>query len=295
MMHKKIIRLNEADLKKMVKGAIRGLVTTAQGENLDISSLFNIDSIPKEELEQQYVDLSFIVSSSGYGGKFMGHNGRILKEEATSTLPISETKEQMQSKFQFKDWQFATQKGCNGIRLVVLYPGIFKNTKLIKDAMMACGWSLAVKGFIKKDGMLWRAMSFDPMFQDDISSEARQSEYLYHWTPLYNYKSISVEGLKPRSENQMFDYPDRLHLIKGNLSRDKILDIGRQLCKANKRLKNSAKYVLLSVDLAKVPRETEIYYDPRYEGGYYLKTSIPPEAIKPILGYNFWKGEEFPI
>ena len=166
MAKKDIIRLNEDKLRGAVKNVVYR-TSTAQEDNLDISSLFNIDSMPVEELKQQYVDLAFTVSSSGYGGRFMGANGKIIKEEATSTLPIDETKRQIQSKFRLKDWQFATQNGCNGIRLVVLYPGIFKNTKLIKKAMLACGWSLAVKGFVIKDKMIWRAMSFGPMFQKD--------------------------------------------------------------------------------------------------------------------------------
>ena len=227
MANKEIVKINEDELREIVKNAFyKTLALTEQKDNLDISSLFKLDSIPEEELKQQYVDLAFTVSSSGYGGRFMGANGKIIKEEATSTLSIDETKRQIQTKFHLKDWQFATQNGSNGIRLVVLYPGIFKNTKLIKDAMMACGWSLAVKGFIFKNRMLWRAMSFDPMFQKDVSSEARQYKYLYHWTPLYYYNVISSEGLKPRSENKLFDYPHRLHLIKGNTPKDEIFNIG---------------------------------------------------------------------
>ena len=166
MAKKGIVRLNEDELKVIIKNAVyRTLTSTVQEDNLDISSLFNIDSIPVEELKQQYADLAFTVSSSGYGGRFMAANGKIIKEDATSTLPIDETKHQIQTKFHLKDWQFATQNRCNGIRLAVLYPGIFKNTKLIKEAMLACGWSLSVKGFIIEDKMIWRAMSFDPMFQ----------------------------------------------------------------------------------------------------------------------------------
>lgn len=173
MSKKEIIELNEDDLKEAIKNTINKTLMSKKENNLDISSLFNINSIPEKELKQQYIDLSFIVSSSGYGGNFMGVKGKILKEDATTTLSIDETKRQMQDKFHLKEWQFAVQKGCNGIRLVVLYPGIFKNTRLIKDAMMACGWSLAIKGYIIKDKMIWKAMSFDPMFQKDVSSEAR--------------------------------------------------------------------------------------------------------------------------
>lgn len=46
-------------------------------------------------------------------------------------------------------------------------------------------------------------MSFDPMFQKDVSAEARQYNYLYQWTPLYHYNNISLEGLKPRKNNNV--------------------------------------------------------------------------------------------
>jgi hypothetical protein len=265
-MAQEVIKINGEELTEIVKNAIyENIVKPQQIDYIDISSLFNFDSIPEEELKAQYIDLAFVVSSSGYGGKFMGANGKILKEEATSTLSIEETRRQIQSKFHFKDWQFATQNGENGVRLVILYPGILRNTRLIKQAMSACGWSLAVKGYIVKNKMVWRAMSFDPMFQEDVSTEARQYGYLYHWTPLYNYRLIAKEGLKPKSENSVFDYPDRLHLIKGNTPQDEVVAIGLQLCLSNKRLKNNGDYVLLSIDMSMVPSNTEIYYYPRYD------------------------------
>ena len=33
-------------------------------------------------------------------------------------------------------------------------------------------------------------------------------------------------------------------------------------------------------------------YNPRYDWGYYIKTSVPPNAIRPVLGYNFMKREQ---
>ena len=150
-----------------------------QEEKMDIDILFHFNAIPEKDLEEQYMDLSFVVSSSGFGGRFMGMKGEIIKEKATSTLPIDETKNQIQTKFHLKDWQFATQNVTNGVRLVILYPSILKNTKLIKNAMMACGWSLADKGYIIKKRMTWRAMSFGPIFQfshDNNTDQNNESE-----------------------------------------------------------------------------------------------------------------------
>ena len=84
MAKKGIVRLNEDELRLIVKNAVyRTLTSTVQEYNLDISSLFNIDSIPVEELKQQYIGLAFTVSSSGYGGRFMGANGKITQAVTT--------------------------------------------------------------------------------------------------------------------------------------------------------------------------------------------------------------------
>lgn len=291
------VEINENDLKSIIKECVNRLLYERSDSHniLDIETLFHFSLIPEEELRKQYVDLSFIVSSSGYGGKFMGVNGKILKEEASSTLSIEETRSQIQSKFNFKDWQFATQVVANNIQLVILYPSIFNNTKLIKQSMAACGWSLAYKNYIVKDKMVWKAMSFDPMFQDNVANEARQFRYLYHWTPSYNFTSIMTNGLSPKSENKLFNYPNRLHLIKGNAKQNEIINIGKQLCGVNTRKKNDGSYILFCIDLTKVPFDTEIYYDPRYEWGYYTKVGISPEAIKPIFGYNFKKNTKIDL
>ena len=47
MAKKGIVRLNEDELRVIIKNAVyRTLTSTVQEDNLDISSLFNIDSIP---------------------------------------------------------------------------------------------------------------------------------------------------------------------------------------------------------------------------------------------------------
>ena len=170
MKGKKVIHINEEELKKIVELSVSKVLNeNYSNETMDFNELFHFDSISDEELLSQYVDLSSIVSTTGYGGKFMGVNGKILKEEATTTLSVEETKKQIQNKFQLKDWQFSTQIVANNVRLVLLYPSIFKNTRLIKDAMLACGWTLAVKGRMIRGKMIWNVMSFDPMFQENLN------------------------------------------------------------------------------------------------------------------------------
>ena len=102
MEKKDTIKLNESDLRRIIKDSVdKTFSQTRPKTNMDIVSLFNLDSISDEELESQYVDLAFTVSSSGYGGKFMGANGKIIKEEATMTLSVEETRKEIQNKFHF--------------------------------------------------------------------------------------------------------------------------------------------------------------------------------------------------
>lgn len=285
------MKINGNKLGQIIAESIRSVLNRGGSDN--IAALFNLDAIPEEELRAQYVDLAPLVSMSGYGGRFMGMKGKILKEDASETLSIDETKKEMQSKFHFKDWQFAEQQGANGIRLVVLYPGIFKNTKLIQQAMEACGWSVSTREYAWHNHMLWRMISFDPIFQDNVSGQARRFRYLYHWTPENNWDSIKKNGLLPKSENAMFDYPDRLHFVKGGVSPKDILSIGNQLFRANKKKETDGTYLLLAVDLTKVPDDVEFYLDPRYEGGFYTKSAIPVNAISIRMRYDFNLGISF--
>lgn len=281
--------MNDTTISKIVKDSIKKVLfeSKSQKEILDIESVFHFSSIPVEELEKQYVDLSHVVSESGYGGKFLGYRRRIIAEDATKTLSIDETRRQIQKKFKLKDWQFATEDGDNGLSFIILYPGIFRNTKVIQKAMNACGWSMAKKGTIVKDKMLWKSMSFDPLFQDDVSAEAKKFKYAFHWSPMRNYDSIMRDGLVPKSQNKLFKYPDRIHLIKGNTTKNELFYIGAQLYEMNKGLKNNGKYVLFTIDMSKCPKDMEVYYDPRYEYGYYVDKQIPISAITPWFAYDF--------
>lgn len=157
---------NKEEVKRIIKEALDEVMLqrASNNEGFDTENLFHFSEIPKAEIMSQYCDLSSVVSTSGYGGHFMGTDGKVLKEEAHEILSIEETKTEIINKFNFKDWQFATQQGANNIQLVLLYPGILKNSKLIKEAMEACGWSVAYKSHIFKNKMLWRAMSFESIF-----------------------------------------------------------------------------------------------------------------------------------
>ena len=133
---------------------------------LNIASVFNLGLVPEEEWERQYIELD-ICATRLFRPSFMyvGH-GKILKGHFSD----ERAKRDIQGVFQLKDWQFATVHTANGIRFAVLYPGIRGNTKLLREAISACGWTLTMKGSMVRKGKRWRAMGFEPsskFFPDD--------------------------------------------------------------------------------------------------------------------------------
>lgn len=240
-------------------------------------SFFDLESVSDEELKRQSLGFRFTVA---YGNNFSYNGNNVLKEDVIETVNPTETIKEIKEKFRLSDWQIDIEKGANNINLLFIIPNIEKDKQLLIDAMSVCGWSFSCDE-TKTDrlGNVWIAMSFDPMFQDDISDEAKKFKFLYHWSPEYNVQSILKNGLVPKSENDLFKYQSRIHLIKGNISSENIVKIGQLLCSNNKNLNNDGNYDLFAIETNKLPENFSIYYDPRFEYGYYAKEIIPQEAI----------------
>lgn len=282
------IRITENDLKKIITEALKRI----EFESLDIENEFNFNENAQNfhSNRWQYIDYAFNIAST-VGGRFrIDENNNLSYPEPQVTLPIDEVRKQMWIKARIEGWQIDEHVWANGIQLIFIIPQFGQNEKIIKDAMRPCGWTFSMKRFnTDENGFKWAILSFDPMFQQDVSNEMRMNAYLYHWSPLYNYKSIKQTRLEPRSSNDEYSYPPRVHLIKGDYLTDKndLIAFGRELCGVNKNPNNDGKYVLFAIATSKIPRDNECFYDPRYEGGYYFKKPIPAEAIQALGGYDF--------
>lgn len=276
--------MKKEKLDKLIDKSVKEtLKEFSENKVLHPTSYFDLDKISDDELKRQSLGVRII---TGYGGNFFYNGKDVIKEEAIETISVKETINDIKKKFSLSDWQISTEKGANNIELIFIIP--ISDEKLIIDAMLSYGWSESCKeNKIDRLGNKWVAISFDPMFQDSISDEAKQFKYLFHWSPKYNLDNILKIGIVPKSENELFKYPSRIHLMKGNISTNNALYLGKQLYLNNTNPNNDGNYVLFSVETSKLPNDMEIYYDPRYEDGYYVKETIPPIAIKIIKKYNF--------
>lgn len=295
MQKKKIIKIGINEIRRIISECMsliisegtRRLSTTNLGEYLD--------KIPIEELRRQYYDFSIMKNIGGFGDRFRYGDENMVVEENVTTLSPKETKGTMLHQFGLHDWQVREINGANGMTLILLIPNIGQNDNDVINGMRACGWSLGTSNSILKNGMTWKEMTFEPMQQDMISDTLRSHHrYLYHWTLLGNYGDIMATGLEPRSENCLFIYSERVHFLTDIRNTVRTLSIGQQLCNANNSPKNNGKYILLSIDLSKVP-DADFYYDPRLEGGVYSKDTIPSSAISVVMGYDFKKNKPLEI
>ena len=173
-------KISKEKLQEIIEKVLKEVLNDASDKktisDADVERIFHFSQIPDKELERQYWDLSAMVSMSGFGGPFMGSDGKILKEDATYTMSIQETAEVMKQKFNLDDWQVGSQKGANGIELMFLIPNFGDNIQLVNEGMEACGWSYSLYRKLKRGNMDWIILSYDPMFQENIASEAKEYE-----------------------------------------------------------------------------------------------------------------------
>ena len=275
---KEIIRVTEDELREMVQESVAKAMGMYGEETLRIEDYFDVRSITRKMVMSIATDLRVFLQGQGFGSP-LSSEGELLVEDVNRTLSIKELRVALAG-LGFKKWQIRSFISYNKIRVVLLYADLAKNTDVIINAMTSFGWSkAAISAPTRIEGVVCRAMSFDPMEQKTATKEARRFSELYHWTPSDRVSSVMSTGIEPRSENEFLSYPPKAHLMKGNISQEKASYLGWQLFRANST-KTDGKYTLIKVVMARVPQTIEFYGDPRYEYGFFTKEAIPPSALE---------------
>lgn len=276
-----------------------------EGMSLEISNIKNtiydfdyvfddFEQIPDTERKRQYMmSLSSFAKGFPYDHKISFINETYyINEVATKTYDVKYTINEMKTLFGFEDWQL---KGYFNpgiqVKLMVIIGNIYDNKESLIKAMESYGWSFAFESLKKiiNNGIeeQWIMLHFDPMFQKSVNDEISLHPILFHWTPEYNIENIKKEGLIPKSDNYIFKYPPKIHLMKGTISNSEKLKFGRILCIANKDPRNNKNYILIDIDTRKIPYHIDYFYDPRYKYGYYTKDKICKEPLIKFNLFNF--------
>ena len=124
--------------------------------------------------------------------------------------------------------------------------------------------------------MCWKMIKFEPYAQKDITTQAKRYGVIYHLTPESCVENILSNGLIPKSENKSFSYPPRVYVLSGNLDFRDASIMAKKLSEANGVKED---YVLLSIDVNKLPKGLNFFGDINYPIGYWTEQAIPPSAI----------------
>lgn len=149
-----------------------------KSDELNIEETFHFSQIATAELTEQYTDYSFDNDCEGFRCQAINEDVNILQQ-------ASKAKSEMMHIYNMKDWQIQIKKANHNVEVVILYAGIIKNTKIIKNEMKRLGFSPSISRWTRRGFMLWRAIKFEPYKQEDLTKEAKRMGVLYHIKPLF--------------------------------------------------------------------------------------------------------------
>jgi hypothetical protein len=251
----------------------------------DIIKMFHLDKINKDEIKNQCFDFRFFPKRFGSSIK-MDESSHVIFEAAERTLSPEEVKKELSRAFSINDWQIHTRKECNDVEVLILISNIGNNKKSVIDSLSNFGWFFVGEQDVILDNINWIVLSFDPIYQEDISGIFVNVAKILHWTPYYNIDNIKENGLVPKSENKLGMHPDRVYFFTGNVNIDTVISFGKSLYEHNKNINNDGRYVLLSVKTSDL-RGIKFSYDPRAEQSYYTYETINPDIINVEMIYDF--------
>lgn len=227
-----------------------------------------------QEYEQPLIGMTF-------------ENLLLLNEGLITTYSADKTIEYVQKALKGIPLLIRKTETNNGPCIIATIPTIGSNFNIICNLMNACGWFLGHPKYNSENypKNVLATLQFEPKFQPQSRDVLGNEKFLLHITQAKNVPKIKRIGLVPSSKNQMFNYPDRIYLIKGGVHMSKIIGLAGMLCYVNKNedYKNGIAikedYSVLKIDVAKIPEKTKFAIDPNFADGVYTTDNIPPSAI----------------
>lgn len=255
--------------------------------------------LTKLQLEQQYRDYSvyeFQLNSNLTYKHILNENSGIhVKPENVINF--------LKARFRLKDWQFQPDSFNNTDGIVVEYdpykndykkdftknelflrkikkdkdiifsiPDIKRNKQIIVHALNKFGYYLACSSKYTVNNHDWFTLCFQSIYSDNVNDIVKKKKYIYHITTLSNTKNIIKNGFIPKSLNNFFNYPKRIHFFISDKERAK------QFRNDFTKYSNNEKFVLFTVDTSKL-NNIDFYPDPNMEDAVFTKVPVSKNAI----------------
>ena len=207
-----------------------------------------------------------------------------LNEGLIHTYPFEKTVEYIKKYFQLNNQQIDIEQGMNGSKVIVVYvPVINNNVEEINKAFNLCGYFLSYpkEDVLKTQKGKWVILQYEPKHSEKITSFVRWSEkILYHITPLNKKNKIKKNGITPKTNNNIFNYPDRIYLMSGKCNKYDIFTFCKTLMKTKDI--NSKGCCLITINVELIPDNVDFFFDPYFENAFFTKENVPPSAIEGI-------------
>ena len=274
--------IKETELRKMIKKAICEVLDSIRGkrEKANYLNIIDLGKIPIEELKKQYVDYRLSRLPDGFGSPFLKLAEGMTYASAKKTAQADRVVFEMIVKYGLnKQWQIVKKIAENDVAIIIAIADIGENSYLIENDFSNAGYFLGNSKVENIDGMKWKILQFEPIFQEDKTDEIRKNNIAYHWSPFYNKEFILKNGFIPSSNNKLFSYPPRVYFMGGSCTNEELLGIGRALCYANNDEKNNGIYSLFFIDTAEIPEDIKFYYDPNMPNAMYTYNDLPSSVI----------------
>jgi hypothetical protein len=262
---------------------IRGDGEKPSPDDIDISQ------IPIEDLKKGYKDYRLVPTLITYGHPL--YSPVVIKEALGDIYPPDKACTEITKKYDLPSSFAKKMENHHGIFVYLITAVIGINDKMVEEDMNKLGYFLGARGRVQKvDGMKFQVLKFEPncQLQNDITDEVEgRCNVLYHWTPMYNLKSVMASGLIPSHKNNKFNYPPRIYLIDDRTTPDNMEGLGQALCSSNSDQRNDGNYALLSIDVKNLDNNIRLFYDPNSAIGIFTEQPIPRKYIKFLSKMKF--------
>ena len=296
-MAKKKYKIFEDKLRNIIYESVKEVLKEGGESNCNYDNAPNVNDIDISQIDIEvlkwaYRDLRLTPTTVSYGDVLS--KPMAIKEAQGDIMPPDNVVNKIIQRYHLDPQLVFKVEAHHKIYIYVITAVIGINDKLIEDDMKKMGYFLGAKGDVQNiNGMIFRPLQFEPTSQvqnDETTNIKSKHKVLYHWTPTYCVKDITQNGLVPSHNNELFSFPPRIYLMKGDSNMAQMLNLGFQLCIHNTNPNNNGEYALLSVNIKDLDDSVRFYYDPNSEIGIFAENAIPSDKIKVVRKANFFNG-----
>lgn len=246
--------------------------------------VFDLSNLTKEEIDQQYYHFLINKRFATYTESILFENqyGEYINKNRNITVDVDTVKHDISFIFDLTDWQFKVEKHCNDVECAFIIPNIDTNIDVLTKSMEQLGWYRSRCAEYDIYDRHYVNVKFEPLYAIDITKDIRANvQYLYHISPACNHMSIKWHGFIPKSNNKLFDYPDRVYFIKDPIDNEYLKDVCIALYENSDH--KYTKYNIYTLDVSKISIIVKFQDDPNLEHGIFTYNKV---SYKSVINVN---------